>query len=223
MNRAALSAGKHVYCEKPMTTNMAEARELASLAAERGLLLCSAPATVFSRSAQTLIRAVHDGGVGTPRLAYASLDMGPLAFMATATGAASVEFPDSDWMERYLGVDRKAAMDLAMLRLGPVTNLELFQYSAPDQRRGMPRISDWGGHHLAFHVEDMDEAVAYLRAQPGVRILGEPQPLEAGSTRGDSWVYFLSPWGMRLELIRMPPGMSYERETTTRLYRPGGR
>ncbi|MFF9671278.1 Gfo/Idh/MocA family protein [Streptomyces eurythermus] len=82
VNRAALSAGKHVYCEKPMTTNMAEARELASLAAQRGLLLCSAPATVFSRSAQTLVRAVHDGVVGTPRLAYASLDMGPLAFMA---------------------------------------------------------------------------------------------------------------------------------------------
>ncbi|MFF9581013.1 Gfo/Idh/MocA family protein [Streptomyces achromogenes] len=82
VNRAALSAGKHVYCEKSMTTNMAEARELASLAAERGLLMRSAPATVFSRSAQTLIRAVHDGVVGAPRLAYASPDMGPLAFMA---------------------------------------------------------------------------------------------------------------------------------------------
>ncbi|MFF9277033.1 Gfo/Idh/MocA family protein [Streptomyces griseosporeus] len=82
VNKAALSAGKHVYCEKPMTTSMAQARELAALAAARGLHLCSAPATVFSRSAQTLLRAVHDGAAGTPRLAYASLDMGPLAFMA---------------------------------------------------------------------------------------------------------------------------------------------
>ncbi|MFF5471190.1 VOC family protein [Streptomyces achromogenes] len=82
-----------------------------------------------------------------------------------------VEFPDGDWTERYLGVHRKAVMDLAMLRLGPVANCELFQYSVPGQRREMPRNSDWGGHHLAFHVEDMDEAVAYLRAAaPGARV-----------------------------------------------------
>ncbi|GGS12561.1 MULTISPECIES: VOC family protein [Streptomyces] len=170
------------------------------------------------------------GSSGVHHVAYTVPDLDQaVAFFVDVLGAelayrlGPVEFPDSDWMERYLGVDRKAAMDLAMLRLGPVTNLELFQYSAPGQRREMPRNSDWGGHHLALHVEDMDEAVAYLRAQPGVRILGEPQPLEAGSTRGDSWVYFLSPWGMQLELIKMPPGMSYERETTTRLYQPGGR
>ncbi|MDN3260454.1 VOC family protein [Streptomyces sp. CSDS2] len=170
------------------------------------------------------------GSSGVHHVAYTVPDLDQaVTFFVDVLGAelayrlGPVEFPDSDWMERYLGVHRKAAMDLAMLRLGPVTNCELFQYSAPDQRREMPRNSDWGGHHLAFHVEDMDEAVAYLRAQPGVRILGEPQPLETGSTRGDSWVYFLSPWGMQLELIRMPPGMSYEKETTTRLYQPGGR
>ncbi len=82
VNKAALLAGKHVYCEKPLTTKMTEAEESAALAEERGLLLSSAPATVFSRSAQTLVRAVHGGVIGTPRLAYASLDMGPLAFMA---------------------------------------------------------------------------------------------------------------------------------------------
>lgn len=79
--KAALLAGKHVYSEKPIAPVLAQAVELADIARERGLLLSSAPSTVFSRSAQTLIRAVDDGLIGTPRLVYASLDMGALAFM----------------------------------------------------------------------------------------------------------------------------------------------
>ena len=81
-SRAALSAGKHVYSEKPLATTLRDAQELAALAEERGLLLSSAPATIFSRSAQTLIHSVKSGMIGRPRLVYAALDMGPLAFMA---------------------------------------------------------------------------------------------------------------------------------------------
>jgi predicted dehydrogenase len=36
--KAALLAGKHVYCEKPFTSTAAEAAELAAIAAERGLV-----------------------------------------------------------------------------------------------------------------------------------------------------------------------------------------
>ncbi|NYV77389.1 Gfo/Idh/MocA family protein [Streptomyces sp. UH6] len=81
VTRAALLAGKHVYSEKPLASTYEEAAELVELARERGLLLSSAPSTVFSRSAQTLLRAVGDGLIGTPRLVHASLDMGALAFM----------------------------------------------------------------------------------------------------------------------------------------------
>tara|TARA_B100000780_G_C20679456_1_gene270402 strand:- start:30 stop:191 length:162 start_codon:yes stop_codon:yes gene_type:complete len=35
---AALRAGKHVLCEKPLTSNAAEARSLARLAQAQGLL-----------------------------------------------------------------------------------------------------------------------------------------------------------------------------------------
>jgi predicted dehydrogenase len=81
VNKAALLAGKHVYAEKPLAAGLAEAAELVGLARERGLLLSSAPSTVFSQSAQTLLRSVADGLIGRPRLVHASLDMGALAFM----------------------------------------------------------------------------------------------------------------------------------------------
>lgn len=167
------------------------------------------------------------GALAVHHVAYTVPDLDQaVAFFVDVLGAelaywhGPVAFPDSDWMERQLNVHRDATLRLAMLKLGPVTNLELFEYTAPDQCRRIPRNSDWGGHHLALYVTDMEEAVRYLQAQPGVRVLGEPQPLEPGSTRGDQWVYFLTPWGMQLELITMPRGMSYEREVPTRLFQP---
>ena len=131
-----------------------------------------------------------------------------------------VQDSEGDWMTRQLGVAADACAHIAMLRLGPVTNLELFEYTAPDQRQSLPRNSDWGGHHLAIYVNDVDVAVAYLRTQPGVRVLGEPQTIVDGPIAGDRWVYFLTPWGMQLELINLPAGTPYEQRTPARLYLP---
>lgn len=125
-----------------------------------------------------------------------------------------------DWMTRQLGVAADACAHIAMLRLGPVTNLELFEYTASDQRQSIPRNSDWGGHHLAIYVTDVDAAVAYLRTQPGVRVLGEPETITEGPIAGDRWVYFRTPWGMQLELIHLPAGAPYEQHTQARLYLP---
>jgi len=74
VNRAALEAGAHVWCEKPLATDLADAEALVALAAERGLHLASAPCSLLGRAAQTAWRAVREGRIGTPRLAYAELD-----------------------------------------------------------------------------------------------------------------------------------------------------
>lgn len=127
---------------------------------------------------------------------------------------------DGDWMSVHLDVDDRAIVrKLKFLRCGAGLNLELFAYDAPDQRRILPRNSDWGGHHIALYVDDFDAALAYLRAN-GVRILGEPTCRDEGPSAGLTWVYFQAPWGLNLELVSYPAGKAYERETPARLWHP---
>lgn len=79
LTRRCLEAGKHVYSEKPMGMTLDEAQELAALAAQKNLLLASAPCSVLSPCAQTLWQAVREGVVGKVRLVYANFDDGMIA------------------------------------------------------------------------------------------------------------------------------------------------
>jgi catechol 2,3-dioxygenase-like lactoylglutathione lyase family enzyme len=125
-----------------------------------------------------------------------------------------------DWMTQHLNVHPRAEVrELRFFRCGHGPNFEIFEYSSPDQRRAPPRNSDVGGHHLAFYVDDLDGAVAYLR-QRGVRILGEPTVRTDGPSAGSSWIYFLTPWDMQLELVSFPHGKAYEREARVKLWHP---
>ena len=90
------------------------------------------------------------------------------------------------------------------------TVLELLQFSAPDQRQDPPRTGDLGGHHLAFYVEDLDAAVAHLRAS-GVRVLGAPMPLPGPETgEGARFVFALTPWDLALEFVSYPHGKAWQ-------------
>jgi catechol 2,3-dioxygenase-like lactoylglutathione lyase family enzyme len=128
---------------------------------------------------------------------------------------------EDDWMERHLCVHPRAVIRrLRMLRLVVGPSVELFEYSAPDQDSTRPKNSDAGGHHLAFYVTDMTAAVEHLRRH-GVKILGDPTTLVDGASAGLTWVYFLAPWGLQLELVSAPSGLAYERSGGRPMWRPG--
>ncbi len=62
--RQALEAGKHVYTEKTLTDNLAEAEELVRLADEKGLCLGAAPDTFLGSALQAARKAIDDGMLG---------------------------------------------------------------------------------------------------------------------------------------------------------------
>lgn len=81
VSRAALDAGKHVYSEKPLAMRLDDAEELVRIAESKKLVLAGAPCTVLGEAAQTAWKALRDGRIGRPRLAYAEMDDGPLHLM----------------------------------------------------------------------------------------------------------------------------------------------
>jgi len=76
VSRVCLDAGKHVYSEKPLATEWTEAVDLVERAERLGLTIVSAPSTVLGEAAQTAWKAVRDGRIGKPLLAYAEIDDG---------------------------------------------------------------------------------------------------------------------------------------------------
>ncbi len=74
---AALTAGKHVLCEKPITMDAAQARELAELAQARGLFLMEAVWTRFLPSFRRAVEIVRGGEIGQPRWIQADLGFAP--------------------------------------------------------------------------------------------------------------------------------------------------
>src|SRR3569833_1211032 len=74
VSRAALTAGKDLYSEKPLALTMDEAYALCDLARSKNLFLASAPCSLLGEAAQTLWLAVRRQTIGSVRLVYAELD-----------------------------------------------------------------------------------------------------------------------------------------------------
>lgn len=126
---------------------------------------------------------------------------------------------DDDWFAEHLNIHSRSVLkEIRFYRCKFGPNFEVFEFESPDQRVTPPQNSDVGGHHVAFYVDDIDEAVNYLTAL-GVRVLGEPTASSSAS-EGQRWVYFLSPWGMQFELVSYPTGKAYEKNAAVKLWHP---
>jgi|SRR5581483_2718049 len=137
-------------------------------------------------------------------------DMGPFAD------------PDGDWMSSNLDVHPRASIPtFAVLRCANGANFEIFQYESPDQVQRWPKLSDWGGSHVAFYVDDMDAALQSLEAH-GVRILGQGKKDGFGPESGpaSTFAHWLTPWGQVLEFVSYPNGREHARTTDRGAWRP---
>ena len=158
------------------------------------------------------IRGVNHIGITVPNLAEAEAFFTDVLACQKATSFGPFRDDTGTFMQDLLDVDPRAVIEqITLMRCGFGSNIELFQYTAPDQQTVTARNSDIGGHHIAFYVDDIDMAAAYLKDK-GVRTLMGPLPVTEGPAAGQSILYFFAPWGLQLEAISFPQGMAYEKD-----------
>ena len=81
VSRAALDAGKSVYCEKPLALTVKEGRSLVAAARSKGLRIGCAPDTFLGAGLQTCRGLIDSGAIGEPLGANAfMLSPGPEAW-----------------------------------------------------------------------------------------------------------------------------------------------
>jgi catechol 2,3-dioxygenase-like lactoylglutathione lyase family enzyme len=98
------------------------------------------------------------------------------------------------------------------------SNIELFDYSAPDQKELNQRNSDIGAFHIALYVDDIAAAKAYLDSK-GVATHIE-LTVKEGPAAGQTILYFQAPWGLQFDAISYPDGMAHEKGAETVLWSP---
>ena len=158
------------------------------------------------------VRGINHIGLTVPDLAQAESFFTDVMGCEKATSFGPFMDDKGTFMQDLLDVDPRAVVEeITLMRCGFGSNIELFKYTAPDQKTVTARNSDIGGHHIAFYVDDIDAVAADLKAK-GIRTLMGPLPVSDGPAAGQSIIYFFAPWGLQLEAISFPQCMAYEKD-----------
>lgn len=78
INLAALKAGKHVYCEKPLGMTVEQVRNVVDLAERERRIIASAPANALSDAQALVAKLIAAGKIGKVRLIHAEMEDGPI-------------------------------------------------------------------------------------------------------------------------------------------------
>ncbi|QEM11735.1 VOC family protein [Mucilaginibacter rubeus] len=160
-------------------------------------------------STKANILGIDHVGINVPDLQQA------MEFFSDIFGFSEVTrlgpFPlDESWKKNNNMHLNTGAVTIKMVHAGTGASIEVFSYQDNHGNKVHPGSDDIGASHIGFYTADMNGAVAFLKSK-GIQFLGEPFTMPSGDTAGETWVYFLAPWGAKMELVSYPDGKGYEK------------
>jgi predicted dehydrogenase len=192
----AMAAGKHVLCEKPLSNQVVEARQMVARANELGLYLGCNLNHYFSKPADDAMERMQNGDVG--EVLYCLHKMGFAGGEGTY-GGAPTGYRDKGFP--YFHVKAFLAHPFSIMRYfcGDITHVQAFM-NQPGFRRSAGDVMLTVN---SIHVRFASGAVGYLLSQRGDSTfgLGGWWSVEIGGTRGsfviencvEKLTYFPSP------------------------------
>lgn len=186
ISKQALEAGKHVYSEKPLTLEYAQAQELVALANAKNLHLVCAPVTFLGAPQQAAMRHVAEGTIGKPRLIYAEVNHGRIESWHPNPAPFYEVGPNLD-----VGV---YPLTLTTALFGPVKHLQAFATTL-----SADRITKEG---VAFTIKAPDYYVINLEFASGeimrmtsnFYVSNKTKQAEGIEFHGDKGSLYLSSW-----------------------------
>lgn len=172
------------------------------------LILFSASDKTVAQNSAGIVGIDHVG-INVPNLNKAVTFFSDVLGFTPVTQLGPIPL-DADWKKlNHINPDT-GAVTIKMINAGNGASIEVFEYADNKGSKIHPKTDDIGASHIAFYVNDINAAVEYLKSK-GVKIIGEPFTMPSGDTAGESWVYFETPWGSKMELVSYPSGKGYEK------------
>ncbi|MBI0578985.1 Gfo/Idh/MocA family oxidoreductase [Neobacillus cucumis] len=163
---AALEAGKHVLCEKPMALTVAECQKMESAAKKSGKVLTVAYHYRFMKEAQAAKKIIEAGEIGNPLVVRVQ------ALRRRKVPGWGV-FTNKELQGGGSLIDYGChLLDLALWLMGDVEPIEVSgtAYNALSKTAG--QVNEWGSFdHQTFNVDD--HVSAYIKFANGASMLFE--------------------------------------------------
>jgi myo-inositol 2-dehydrogenase / D-chiro-inositol 1-dehydrogenase len=98
--QAAIEAGKHVFCEKPVAVDATGVRsviESAKLAAKKKLNLCSGFCYRYDGAKRETVQRIHEGAIGKPLAIHSTYNTGELWHRGSSPKWSDMEYQMRNW------------------------------------------------------------------------------------------------------------------------------
>ena len=201
----AVQAGKHVYSEKPIVTDLEEGKQLLAAAQQAGVLVGNAPDTFLGGRWQTVRRLIDDGVIGRPTGVSAHV----------GTHGTERHNPNPDFYYQPGGgplLDLGPYYLTAMIFcLGPIARVAGMASRAFDRRmiENGPRHGEWmpvevdthslsllefdsgviGSMMISFDIWDSETPRFEIYGEEGTICIADPDPVHGANIFGGEVLY----------------------------------